>query len=216
MKGRAITYSQEELAFIESRRAMTRRALHAAFVERFGRHDVTLANLIALCKRKGWFTGRDGRFEPGHEPANKGERMPFNPNSARTRFKKGRRPHNTRYAGHERISKDGYVEISIEETDPHTGFERRYVLKHRWLWEKANGPVPEGMCLKCRDGDKQNTDPSNWQLVPRAMLPRLNGRFGRGYDEAPAELKPSIMAVVELEHAARTRRARPQRPHTSN
>jgi hypothetical protein len=42
--------------------------------------------------------------------------------------------------------------------------------------------------------------------VPRALLPRLNGRFGRGYDEAPEELKPTIMAVAKLEHSVRERR----------
>ncbi|WP_316978020.1 HNH endonuclease signature motif containing protein [Shumkonia mesophila] len=209
-RGRPIPYSTAELDFIEARRAMIRRELHALFVETFGRTDVSPQNFKALCSRKGWSTGRTGQFPKGHVPANKGQPMPYNPNSARTRFKKGQLPRNTRYAGHERVSKDGYVEISIEETNPHTGFERRYVLKHRWLWEKKNGPVPVGMALKCLDGNRQNTDPSNWKPIPRAMLPRLGGRYGRGYDAAPAEVKPSIMAVAELEHRARQVSARPK------
>lgn len=128
--------------------------------------------------------------------------MPYNANSARTQFKKGGLPLNTKYAGHERVSKDGYVEISVKQTNPHTGYERRYVLKHRWQWEKKHGPIPAGMVLKCK-GDHLNTDPSNWELIPRGVLPRLNGRFGRGYDEAPAEVKPAIMAVAKLEHQLR-------------
>jgi len=203
MRKRTIPYSDEELAFIEQRKSMSRRALHAAFVEAFGRDDVSLANLTSLCKRKGWLTGRTGRYPKGSVPANKGKKMPFNPNSARTRFRKGQMPHNTKWAGHERVSKYGYVEISVEETNPHTGFERRYVHKHKWLWEQKNGPVPKGMVLKSLDGNKLNTDPSNWELIPRAMLPRLNGRFGRDYDNAPAEVKPTIMAVAKLEHRAR-------------
>ena len=83
-----------------------------------------------------------------------------------------------------------------------TGFERRYVLKYRWLWEQKHGPLPEGMCLKCK-GDPLNTDPSNWEVVPRGLLPRLNNRWGRGYDSAPDELKPTIMAVAKLEHRLR-------------
>jgi hypothetical protein len=55
------------------------------------------------------------------------------------------------------------------------------------------------------DGNKQNTDPSNWELIPRALLPRLGGRFGRDYDNAPDALKPTIMAVAKLEHAARSK-----------
>lgn len=205
MKKNDIPYSAEELAFIEARKTMPRRELHAEFVKTFGREDVSLENFKGLCKRKGWMTGRTGRLEKGNVPANKGKKMPYNPNSARTRFKKGHLPHNTKYAGHERVSTYGYVEISINERNPHTGFERRYVLKHRWLWEQKHGPVPEGMALKCLDGNKLNTDPSNWKLIPRGMLPRLNGIHGRGYDDAPAELKPTILAVTELEHRARER-----------
>lgn len=206
MKGRAIPYSAAEMEWLEANRHLPIAEYHRLFGEEFGRADVSAENLHALRKRRGWRTGRTGRFEPGQESWNKGKTMPFNANSAATRFRKGNVPHNTHYLGHERVSKDGYVEISIDETNPHTGFERRYVLKHRHLWELANGPVPERMALKCLDGDKTNTDPANWKAVPRAMLPRLNGRFGRDYDAAPAELKPVILATAELEHRARERR----------
>jgi len=211
MKGRQIIYSRAELAFIEARCTQNRREMHAKFVRKFSRSDVSLVHINSLCNRKGWLTGRTGRLEKGNEPPNKGKKMPYHPNSARTRFKKGNKPHNTNYLGHERISKDGYVEISVDEINPHTGFERRYVLKHRWLWEQANGAVPAGMCLKCK-GDQLNTDPTNWELVPRALLPRLNGRFGRGYDEAPNALKPAIMAVAKIEHQIREKRKHPQHP----
>lgn len=206
-KGRYIAYSETQLAFIKRHRRRPRRELHALFLARFRRRDITADHIKALCTRKGWKTGRTGCFQKGSVPANKGKKMPYNANSARTQFKKGGLPHNTKFAGHERVSKDGYVEISINESNPHTGYERRYVLKHRWLWEKRNGPVPAGMCLKCK-GDKLNTDPSNWDLVPRALLPRLNGRFGRGYDDAPPELKPTIIAAAKLEHQLSEKRKR--------
>jgi HNH endonuclease len=203
MKGRAINYNADELEWIEANKTGVRRKVHADFCERFGRHDVSLNNLKSLCKRNGWMTGRTGCYEPGRTPENKGKKMPFNANSARTQFKNGQLPHNTKHLGHERITTDGYVEISIEETNPHTGYERRYVQKHRHLWEKANGPVPDGMCLKCLDSDKTNTDPSNWEAIPRAMLPRLSGRHSLAYDEAAPELKPTIMVIAKLEHKAR-------------
>jgi hypothetical protein len=96
---------------------------------------------------------------------------------------------------------------ALTSPTPYTGFERRYVLKHRWLWEREHGPVPDGMCLKVRDGNRQNTDPANWECVPRALLPRLGGRYGRGYDAAPDDLKPAIMAVTKLEHQLRETRS---------
>lgn len=213
MKARAIIYSAAELAWIEAHKTQDRQQMHEQFQTKFGRDDVTLIQINGLCKRKGWFTGRTGCFPRGNIPANKGRKMPFNANSARTQFKKGGLPANTKYLGHERVSKDGYVEISIDDRNPHTGYERRYVLKHKYQWEQANGPIAEGMCLKCLSADKTNTDPSNWEVIPRAMLPRLNGRFGRGYDEAPAQVKPTIMAIAKLEHKSRTaKQDAPRRP----
>lgn len=203
MKGRAIKYSAAELKWIEAHKTGVRQKIHAAFCKRFGRQDVSLNNLKSLCKRNGWLTGRTGCYEPGRTPENKGKKMPFNANSAKTQFKKGQLPSNTKHLGHERVNKDGYVEISIKEVNPHTGYERRYVHKHRHLWEKENGPIPDGKCLKCLDGNKANTDPSNWEAIPRGILPRLNSRFGRGYDDAAPELKPTIMAIAKLEHKAR-------------
>jgi hypothetical protein len=194
------------MEWLEANRLMVISDYHKAFVAAFGRADVTAGHLHALRKRKGWKTGRTGCFEPGQTPLNKGKPCApgtggRHPNAQRTQFKKGNEPHNTNFLHHERVSKDGYVEISIDEINPHTGFERRYVLKHRWLWEQANGPVPEGMALKCKT-DRLNTDPSNWELIPRALLPRLNGgRHKRrlAYDAAPVEIKPTIMAVAKLE-----------------
>ena len=213
-KGKAIPYSAEEMAWLEANRLLPISDYACGFNEAFGR-EVEAKNLHALRKRKGWKTGRTGCFEKGQEPANKGKKCEpgrggRHPNARKTQFKKGHEPHNTRWLGHERIDpKDGYVYISVGETNPHTGYGRRYVLKHVWLWEQANGPIPDGHCLKCL-GDKTNTDPSNWTLIPRALLPRLAGgnRYRKvlAFDDAAPELKPTVLAVAKLEHA--TRKAR--------
>jgi hypothetical protein len=207
--GRLLVYTKAELTWIKRRRATPRRELHALFIAAFPHHTVSLEGFKQLCTAKGFLTGRDGRLVKGNVPANKGKKMPFNPNSARTQFKKGQRSPNTKYAGHERIDKDGYVWISVDQTNPHTGFERRYVFKHRWLWEQQNGPVPDGMVLKCK-GKKSNPDPSNWELVPRALLPRLNNRWGRRYDDAPEDLKPTMVALARLEQRLRDKQRRAQ------
>lgn len=186
---------------------MPRRDLHAAFVAHFGRTDVSADSIKAICTRKGWKTGRTGCFVKGQTPVNKGKKMPFHPNSARTRFKKGQRPQNTKKPGDEYVSsKDGYVYLCVPETNPHTGFEHRFVLKHKYLWEQKNGPVPAGHCLKSRDGNRQNTDPSNWMCIPRSMLPRLSGRWTLPYDQAPDELKPLVLAAAQLKHTAKSKR----------
>ena len=199
-------YSAEELSFVEWRQAMSRPALRAAFVEKFGRADVTVDDIKSLCTRKGWVTGRTGCFEKGMTPANKGKRMPFNAASAKTQFKPGQRTGraNALYKpiGTERISKEGYRERKVHDGLP---MQSRWKAVHRMEWEAKHGPLAGGMVLKRIGTDKLDANPSNWEAIPQAMLPRLNGRFGRGYDDAPPELKPTILAVAKLEHLARTK-----------
>lgn len=197
-----IAYSADERAFLEDRKAMLRRDLHAAFVAAFGREDVSLENLKAMMKRNGWLTGRKG--SESIAPWNKNKPMPFNAGSARTQFKPGHPSHTYRGPGHERFDERcGYVILIVAETNPWTGADTRPVLKHKWLWEQANGPVPDGHVLKCLDGDHRNTDPSNWQPIPKGMVPRLS--LKRDYDHAPDELKPVIMTMARLEHTAHQR-----------
>lgn len=210
-KGRHRKFSAAEMAWLEANRLLPISDYHRAFIEAFPREDVRPANLHALRKRMGWKTGRTGHFAKGQAPANKGKRCPEgrggrHPNARRTQFQKGNRPHTYRGAGHESICpKDGYVIMVVAEPNPWSGAETRPVHKHRYLWEKANGPVPEDHCLKCLDGDKTNTDPANWIAIPRGVLPRLNGgRASRtlAYDAAPDELKPAVLAIARIEHQA--------------
>lgn len=200
---RAIVYSKAELRWIERNCKLPRKRAHQKFIDKFERDDVTLDNFTALCKRNNWITGRTGQFPKGTIPPNKGKKMPYNENCAKTQFKKGHKPHNTKFVGRERLSKNGYIEISVAERNPHTGSDTRYVLKHKYLWEQKNGRVPEGMCLKCLDGDRHNTDPSNWVLISRGALPFLNNFRGYDYDNMPADLKPTILALAKVRAAAK-------------
>lgn len=200
-KGYIISYSRTELAWIKKHCTLPRREAHARFCERFNRCDVSLMNFNALCSRNGWATGRTGCFPKGHIPYNVGKKMSYHAASAAHRFKDGHIPHNTNYLGHERIDKNGYVEISVAETNPYTGYWRRYVLKHRYLWEQRHGKIPAGHALKCLDGNRLNTDPSNWVAIPRGLLPFLNGHWGPSYDQAAPDLKPAILTLAKLKRA---------------
>lgn len=203
-----ITYSQDELAWIEAFSTEPRRETHALFVQVWNRPDVSLVNFHALCKRNGWMTGRTGQFVKGvrrdDNPARKGHSPA---GCEKGWFKKGVRGGVAKKLwqpiGTERIAKGGYIERKTNDDLP---LRKRWEAVHRINWIAANGPIPDGHRLKCLDGNPANTDPSNWAAIPMAMAPRLNGRFGRGYDAAPAELKPVIMAIVTLEHAARSAR----------
>jgi hypothetical protein len=208
--GRHWRFGLAEIAWLEANRTLEIAAYHSSFCAEFGRQDVSAAALHSLRKRQGWRTGRTGQFAKGHISANKGKRCPEgiggrSPNARRTQFKPGQEPHNTKFLGHERVHPGGYVLVSVDEPNPHTGYARRYVLKHVHLWEQLNGPVPDGHCLKCL-GDRSNSDPSNWELVPKAIIPRLNGGRSKAllaFDDAAPEVRPILIAVAKVAHRAR-------------
>lgn len=205
--GRNRKYGDAEIAWLRDHCTLEIHDLHEKFVAAFPEHSgMSVAGVVSLRKRHGLKTGRTGRFEKGSVPWSKGKKLPFNANSAATQFKKGETPHNYRGPGHESVDEAGYVWIVIDRPNPYTGASTWRVQKHRFLWEQKHGPVPEGHVLKCLDGDRSNTDPSNWEAIPMALIPRLAGKSGRDYDHAPAELKPVIMTVAKLEHRARKSR----------
>lgn len=212
MKGHDIPYSAEELAWLSSNRRMVISEYAASFNAKFGR-DVSAKNLHALRKRKGWKTGRTGCFPKGNVPHNTGKpcapgRGGNHPNARKTQFRKGHGRSGIaakvyRPVGTERLCKDGYLERKIHDGMP---LHSRWRAVHLIEWESVNGPVPKGHALKCLDGNRLNIDPTNWEAIPRALLPRLAGgprKTKIAYDDAPDELKPAILAVAKLEYAVR-------------
>jgi hypothetical protein len=103
------------------------------------------------------------RFKAGHVPANKGKRLSEFMSaegierSKAGRFRPGTLPHNTKPVGYERIGKDGYVYVKVEDG-------KAMVPKHRHVWKLHHGPVPDGMLVCFIDGDRQNCDISNLEL----------------------------------------------------
>lgn len=156
--------------------------------------------------------GRQGmgtRFVKGQTPVNKGKKCEpgrggRHPNARRTHFKPGEKSWRTMPLGHVR-EVAGYLYTKIADT-PNVAWTRNWKATHIVNWEAVNGPLSVGYVLKCADGNVRNVAASNWTAIPRALLPRLNGgRWGKklAYDDAPTELKPSILAVAKLEHAVR-------------
>lgn len=128
--------------------------------------------------------GVDTRLKGGY---NKGQKLSAETYEKikHTMFQKGIVPKNTQYDGHERITKDGYIMIRIRKG--------KYVLKHKNEWEKVNGPIQAGHCLKCIDGNIKNTVPENWKLISRGenMLQNSIYRF-------PPELTRTIKVLAKL------------------
>lgn len=202
MRGRWIEYTQEQRDWVKAHCTLPIADLHAQFCQVFDRYDVSAVNLNALRKRNGWKTGRTGRFEKGHATYKGG---PGGPN--KTSFKKGQVPANIKPLYYERISKDGYIEIKVPEPNPYTGAPTRFRLKHIWLWEKANGPVPKAHAVVFKDGDRLNCELDNLDCVHRRVLQQMNQKFKPS--EYPKELRPSLLAVSKVS-AVMAQRAKEQ------
>lgn len=85
--------------------------------------------------------------------------------TAKTRFKKGQDPHNTVPIGHERITKDGYLEVKTNHFKGGDGKNKNFELKHRLLWLENFGEIPSGMVVSIRGDDKVNFTIDDLELI---------------------------------------------------
>lgn len=106
----------------------------------------------------------DTKFKKGFTPWNKGIKTGLKPTNG---FKKGNRPWHTRGLYSERLDKDGYTIIKIAEP-------KKWVRKHRWIYEQEHGTIPENSVIIFADGDKTNLNTDNLICVTRNELKVLN------------------------------------------
>lgn len=162
-------------------------------------------------------TGKQGtgtRFEKGHVPANIGLRRPgFAPGRmAETQFKKGcmrgAAQRKWKPVGTERMSKDGYLERKVHDSDnehlpsgeANRLRARRWRAVHILVWEEVNGPLPEGFAVTFINRDRKDTRLENLELISRADLARRNS-----IHNLPAELKGAIRTLGALKRRIRRR-----------
>lgn len=133
-------------------------------------------------------------FKPGQEPLNKGKKFPGTGNKAS--FKKGNEPHNTLYNQATRVRKNNqgrsYLYIRISKSN--------WEFMQKWRWMNEVGPIPEGMLLRCINGDTLNCDPANWKLITRAENARLNRH--------ECDLKTATCEICNHEFKTRTKKAK--------
>ena len=114
------------------------------------------------------------RFQKGHTPFSKGKKWDeyMSPESqARSRmttFKKGDTPHNTQPLGSISVMV-GYWVMKVS----HTGNQhQKWKFLHRLLWEKEKGPIPKGMNVVFRNGDRNDIRMENLMLMDRKEMAR--------------------------------------------
>ena len=171
-------YTQEHIDFLtENIPGRPFKDLTAMFNEKFGM-SVKVTAIVSVTNKHGLHNGIDSRLNKGHEPTqfkkglipwNKGKKG-LNFGGKETQFKKGHKAHNWVPLGSERVNRDGYVDIKVDDGK----LQKNWKGKHIVIWEAANGPVPHGHIVMFGDGDKRNFNPENLILVSRKQLVRLN------------------------------------------
>ena len=132
----------------------------------------------------------NGMFLKGHVPFNKGMKQQEFMTAEQiektkaTRFVKGQVPVNIKEIGYERISVDGYVEVKTE---------KGFVLKHRMIWEKHNGPIPKGHIVRFKNRNKLDIRIENLELVTCAQ--NMEDNTIHNY---PPEIKTAIRSIANI------------------
>ena len=160
---------------------------------RFGLNR-TLHGMKQWARKNQVKSGRTGQIAKGAPAWNKGKKGVNG--KSNTAFRKGNFPHNTLPAFHERIGKDGEIQIKVKERG------KTFVSKHRWLWEQKNGPVPKGCIIRFHDGNNRNFSPDNLVCVSRHLNLRLNQS---DYKQLPESLRPTRFLVEKLVVATKER-----------
>lgn len=132
----------------------------------------------------------NGMFLKGHVPFNKGMKQQEFMTAEQiektkaTRFVKGQVPMNIKEIGYERVNVDGYVEVKTE---------KGFVLKHRMIWEKHNGPIPKGHIVRFKNGNKLDIRIENLELVTCAQNMKDNT-----IHNYPPEIKTAIRSIANI------------------
>lgn len=160
------------------------------------------AEYLASEEARRWdgIRGGETRFKPGLTPWNKGKPGTTGTQEAcrATQFKAGRPPSdasNYKPIGSLRVTKDGYLEQKVSD-DRTVAPARRWVALHRVVWERANGPVPEG-CIVVFKAGMATTDPDLVALERVECITRAENMRRNTYHR----YGPEVAKLVQLRGA---------------
>ncbi|WP_041963433.1 HNH endonuclease signature motif containing protein [Sulfurospirillum cavolei] len=185
-----MNYTNIQEAFLKEHETVPRKELTELFNAEFGTQRTHKA-IKGKCKALGLKTGRNGCFQKGQTPPNKGTKGVCKAN--KTSFKKGNTPHNAKKVGSIVLhkDKDGYTYMRIKVAEPNS-----WQMLHACIWEHKHGKIPEGFCVIFKDRNTFNTSLNNLMLVSRSELSRLNKK----YSSIDTSLREVALQVVKLQH----------------
>ena len=168
---------------------------------KFGQGTVTITQIRVYKKNNGIVSGIDCRFRKGMVPYNKGRKMtPEEYEKAKkTFFQKGNIPHNHRDVGTLKTNRDGYV---IEKVQEEGSQWERFQFRHRLVWEKHHGKIPDGMMVIFLDGNKENCNIENLRLISRSENAIVN-KLGLRCEDP--EVTEAGIRIAQLMNAVRDR-----------
>lgn len=146
-------------------------------------------------------------FKKGQVPFNKGMKQSEYMSAEAvertksTRFQKGQEPINWKPIGYERITRDGYTEVKVLDVKG-VHSTKNFELKHRVLWEKHHGEIPEEHIVIFKNGDPQDIRIENLMMIPRKVALKLNQFELRS--EYP-EITEVGVSLVELQYKTKER-----------
>ncbi len=166
--------------------------------------EFSTAQCRAYKKNHDIASGLDCRFKKGNVPANKGKKMsPEQYEKCKeTMFHKGNVPANHMEVGVYTHTTDGYLVRKVQE---HGTQRERFEFVHRAVWEKHNGPIPEGKIVSFLDGDKDNCEIENLVLIDNRENLELNRSSLRFSN---AEFTKAGVAVAKMKVTVRRRKER--------
>lgn len=204
-KGHSSKYPDGMTGYVESiAKGKSTAELVEAVNRKYGAGIIGIRQMKSYKRNHGINTGLTGQFEPGHIPANKGKKMsPEQYEKCKaTMFHKGNVPANHMEVGEYTHTTDGYLVRKVQEY----GTQReRFEIVHRAVWEKHNGPIPEGKIVSFLDGDKDNCEIENLVLIDNRENLELNRSSLRFSN---AEFTKAGVAVAKMKVTVRRRKER--------
>jgi hypothetical protein len=176
---------------------------------------ITKAQCKAWRTNHKFFGMQDGRYQKGHVPMNKGMRWDdymsseSQKKSRETCFKKRNIPKNRKPIGNILMREDGYLWIKIRDGRKNGN----WVQLHRYVWEKAYGPIPKKHKLVFLDRNTRNCSLENLMLVSESDLLIANKKYGMIDDP---EINQAVLKTAKLDSAliaAKQRRRENGEPH---
>lgn len=162
-------FSEEEKQFIHAHyRELGSDRMKDEMEKTFG-HYVSKFCLKRYRSEHGLLCDNNGQFEKGHVPFTKGKHPEeyCSPDALErmrgTYFRKGDGPHNTCPIGTIVLSTEGYFRIKVRDDLPQKW--RNWKQLSHVIWEKANGPIPEGMEVMFLNGNRKDVRIENLALV---------------------------------------------------